>query len=95
MPRLSFTAVAVLHAVADGFRYGFDIMDAAALPSGTVYPILSRLEEAGYVRSQWEPAAVAQKALRPPRRYYEITELGIQRVQAALDQAGLREALTH
>ena len=76
MPRLSFTAVAVLLAVADGFRYGFDIMDAAALPSGTVYPILSRLEEAGYVRSQWEPAAVAQKARRPPRRYYEITANG-------------------
>jgi DNA-binding PadR family transcriptional regulator len=82
---LSFTAVAVLKALADGSRYGFDVMDAAALPSGTVYPILGRLEEGGYVRSRWESAAVAQKAKRPPRRYYELTAAGREALAASLE----------
>ena len=85
MARLSFTAAAVLKAVSDGVRYGFDIMDAASLPSGTVYPILGRLEEGGYVRSRWEPAEIAQKNRRPPRRYYEITSAGTRALEASLE----------
>jgi DNA-binding PadR family transcriptional regulator len=76
MKPLSFRAVAVLRAIADGARHGFDIMDAAGLPSGTVYPILGRLEEQGCARSRWEAPAAAQKARRPARRYYEITAAG-------------------
>ncbi len=40
---LSFSAVTILQALASGYRYGFDVMDATVLPSGTVYPSLSRL----------------------------------------------------
>ena len=76
MPPLSLTAVAVLKAIADGVRYGFDIMDAAELPSGTVYPVLGRLERAGLVRSCWERHESAQREKRPPRRYYDITAAG-------------------
>ena len=54
MRRLSITAVSVLQAIANGFEYGFDIIDTTGLPSGTVYPALSRLERDGYVRSAWE-----------------------------------------
>jgi len=82
---LSFTTVAVLKVMIDGSRYGFDIMDSAGLPSGTVYPILGRLEEGGYVRSRWEPAAVAQKARRPARRYYEITAAGRRALAESLE----------
>jgi DNA-binding PadR family transcriptional regulator len=73
---LSLSAVAVLGAIARRIRYGFDIMDAAALPSGTVYPILGRLERDGYVRSRWESHTTAVREKRPPRRYYEITAAG-------------------
>ena len=73
---LSPTSVAVLKAIAGGVRHGFDIMDSTALPSGTVYPILGRLERAGFVRSRWEAAGVAQREKRPPRRYYEISAAG-------------------
>jgi DNA-binding PadR family transcriptional regulator len=76
MKPLSFTAVTVLQALADGSQYGFDIMDSTGLPSGTVYPILGRLEEGGYLRSSWQAAAEAKKAKRPPRRYYELTTAG-------------------
>ena len=44
MRRLSITAVSVLQAIASGYEYGFDIIDHTGLPSGTVYPALSRLE---------------------------------------------------
>jgi PadR family transcriptional regulator, regulatory protein PadR len=73
---LSLSAAAVLGAIAKRIRYGFDIMDAAGLPSGTVYPILGRLERDGYVRSRWEPQTTASREKRPPRRYYEVTAAG-------------------
>ena len=66
----------MLGAVSRLVRYGFDIMDATDLPSGTVYPVLGRLERDGYVRSKWESQVVAQREKRPPRRYYEITAAG-------------------
>jgi DNA-binding PadR family transcriptional regulator len=76
-----------------GFHYGFDIMDATGLPSGTVYPILRRLDREGLLTSTWERQADAQREQRPPRRYYEITGRGEQLVAdaaeryRALDQA--------
>jgi DNA-binding PadR family transcriptional regulator len=73
---LSLSAVAVLGAIARRIRYGFDIMDATGLPSGTVYPILGRLERDGYVRSRWEAQTTAAHEKRPPRRYYEVTAAG-------------------
>jgi DNA-binding PadR family transcriptional regulator len=73
---LSLSAVAVLGVVAKRIRHGFDIMDATGLPSGTVYPILGRLERDGYVRSRWESQATAFREKRPPRRYYEISAAG-------------------
>ena len=78
MPRaLSLAAVTVLHAVASGIPYGFDVIDATGLPSGTVYPALARLERDGYLRSRWENPAAARKDKRPPRRYYRISAAGV------------------
>lgn len=51
-------------------------MDITGLPSGTVYPILRRLETEGVARSRWEDGAIAHRQQRPPRRYYELTRLG-------------------
>lgn len=76
MRRMGASLVAVLQAVADGVAYGFDIIDATGLPSGTVYPALSRLERDGYLRSSWEDDAAAFAAGRPARRYYRITATG-------------------
>ncbi len=73
---LGTSTLAVLAAVAQGFRYGFDVMDRAALQSGTVYRALARLEELELVRSDWEEAAAALAEKRPRRRYYEITAAG-------------------
>jgi PadR family transcriptional regulator PadR len=74
--RLTYPTTLVLHALQQGHHHGFDIMDAVGLPSGTVYPILRRLDAEGLVRSRWERDAVARREQRPPRRYYELTAGG-------------------
>ena len=68
--------VMVLHALARGHRYGFDLLEQTGLTSGTVYPALERLERRGFVRSRWEDAARAHEEKRPPRRYFEVTAEG-------------------
>jgi DNA-binding PadR family transcriptional regulator len=72
--RLTFTTGVVLQCIAQGYRYGFDIMDVSGLPDGTVYPALRRLEDAGILTSEWESEEVAGK--RPPRCYYAMTATG-------------------
>lgn len=66
----------VLSAVAAGHRYGFDVMEACDLPSGTVYPALRRLEKAGLLRSGWEREEEARAEGRPRRRTYAMTAEG-------------------
>ena len=83
---LTYPTTLVLHALAHGVRHGFDILDATGLPSGTVYPILRRLEGEALVSAQWEEAAIAHAEQRPPRRYYELTAAG----KAVLETASIR-----
>ena len=73
---ITYPTALVLRALTRGYHHGFDIMDATGLPSGTVYPILRRLDAAGLLVSTWEKQAEAQREQRPPRRYYEITAAG-------------------
>lgn len=74
--KLTVPTSLVLDALARGARHGFDIIDRTALPSGTVYPILRRLERDGFASADWEDAVIAQAEQRPPRRYYELTPAG-------------------
>jgi PadR family transcriptional regulator PadR len=76
----------VLHSIVDGAHYGFDIIDRTGLPSGTVYPALSRLERDGYLASAWEDEARAHAEGRPARRYYRITAPGTRALREALAQ---------
>ncbi|MGE0814685.1 MAG: PadR family transcriptional regulator [Vicinamibacterales bacterium] len=81
---LSFGTVAVLHAVAAGHRFGFDVLDATGLTAGTVYPALDRLEDLGLLRSSWESPATAQGEGRPARRYFQLTADGAHALAEAL-----------
>ena len=73
---LTYSTTVILQAVANGYLYGFDIIDITGMPGGTVYPALRRLEEAGYLNSTWEKPSIAQAEPRPPRKYYELTLAG-------------------
>jgi DNA-binding PadR family transcriptional regulator len=44
----------------------------ATVRSGVVYPLLTRLLDAGWLADGWEQGVEG----RPPRRYYELTEDG-------------------
>ena len=81
---LAFGQVSVLHAVADGNRFGFDIIDATGLTSGSVYPTLDKLESLGYLTSHWEDARTARRDKRPPRRYFDLTTQGAAALADAL-----------
>ena len=74
--RMTQITALVLRAVASGYRYGFDVMEACDLPSGTVYPALRRLAKAGLLSARWESKERAQAGARPRRRIYELTSAG-------------------
>lgn len=76
--RMTQITALVLRAIAAGHRYGFDVMEACSLPSGTAYPALRRLERAGLLRSRWENADLARAQGRPRRRTYEVTPAGVE-----------------
>jgi PadR family transcriptional regulator, regulatory protein PadR len=67
--------------------YGLQICEQAGLPSGTIHPILARLErEHGWLESHWENIKPEEEG-RPRRRYYKLTEDGAERARIALAQA--------
>jgi len=82
--RMTQATALVLQAVAAGHKYGFEVMDATGLASGTVFPILRRLERAGILRGRWEPVSEAHRKGRPQRRLYEVTGPGAQVLEVAL-----------
>jgi PadR family transcriptional regulator PadR len=59
----------------DGPVWGLRIMEALGRPSGTVYPILERLERQGWIRSEWAPGDAGPHGERQ-RRLYELTREG-------------------
>lgn len=63
--------------------YGAEIGQAAGLPSGTVHPMLARLEGAGWVESRWEDIEPRDEG-RPARRYYRLSQDGLQSARDAL-----------
>jgi PadR family transcriptional regulator, regulatory protein PadR len=79
--RLSFQTLKVLEAFLDDPTdelSGSDVHKRSGIASGTLYPILLRLESAGWFVSRWEtidPASVG----RPRRRLYRLTRSGLAR----------------
>jgi DNA-binding PadR family transcriptional regulator len=91
--RPGYATLAVLKALASGYRHGFDIIEATGLAGGTVYPVLGKLENGGYIRSSWEDPRVAHAEKRPPRRYYEMRDAGERLLADLLRQFREIEAL--
>src|SRR5262245_36321336 len=58
-------------------RHGYDLAKATGLASGTLYPILMRLEERGLLEARWELSD------RRPRHVYRLTRAGIEAAEAA------------
>src|SRR5215211_5382896 len=97
-PRMTLPTHLVLMALLEDpgrAMYGLQICAAAGLPSGTIHPILARLEKLGWLRSSWEQIDPAKEG-RPRRRYYRLDRDSLATVRAALTRAqavtpGLRQ----
>ncbi len=89
IPRMTIPTQRVLRALlADPTAelYGIEIGQAAGLASGTLHPILARLEVLGWVQSRWEQIDASVEG-RPPRRYYRMSPTGAEASRVALDRA--------
>jgi len=68
--------LAALQHGADQWRYGYDICRETGLASGTLYPILGRLADKGFLATQWEENPPEG---RPRRHLYRLTATGVAR----------------
>jgi DNA-binding MarR family transcriptional regulator len=66
-------------------QHGFNLARRARRPTGTIYPILMRLEEMGWLESRWDEDTPAG---RPRRRLYHLTEAGLAGATALLQARG-------
>lgn len=88
-PRLTLQTLAVLTALLENPTkpvYGLDVSRRAHLPTGSIYPILARLERAGWVESYWEDIDESVEKRRR-RRYYRLTGEGARIAQREVDRA--------
>jgi len=87
MQRLTRTATRTLLAFLEGprsWRYGYDLMKVTDLSSGTLYPLLARLSEDGWLESRWDESELPG---RPPRQLYRLTATGRIHARHALERA--------
>ena len=63
----------------DDWQHGYDLVQALGIKSGTLYPLLMRLADQGYLEAQWhEPSQPG----RPPRHAYRLTATGLELARA-------------
>ena len=69
--------------------WGMLVIKSSGRPAGSVYPILERLEQAGWATSSWEddPSRVG-----PRRRYYELTPDGATAARSAIGEFARKQA---
>jgi DNA-binding PadR family transcriptional regulator len=92
---MTLTTQMVLRALLDDpakKQYGLELCAHAGLQSGTLYPILARLEQAGWVESSWEDPELQITEGRPRRRYYQLSEDGIAQARLALAEVSFRQS---
>jgi PadR family transcriptional regulator, regulatory protein PadR len=78
---LSNHAKNILAALLDargGWMHGYELSKLAQVKSGTLYPLLMRLEGQGYLEAEWQQQNVRG---RPPRHAYRLTASGIKLAQ--------------
>ncbi len=86
-PRMTLQTQLVLRAMLAepaAERYGLQLCAETGLPSGTIYPIVARLEQLGWVESNWEDPRDHVAEGRPRRRYYRLTDEGADQAVDAL-----------
>lgn len=65
-----------------GEHYGFQVAKDAAIKTGTLYPIMTRLEDAGWLTSRWQDD---DDTRGPRRRLYRLTREGLTNAPELVD----------
>ncbi|MEV5750497.1 helix-turn-helix transcriptional regulator [Actinoallomurus sp. NPDC052308] len=89
-PRMTLQTMLVLNVMlADPAkrRFGLELCAETGQPSGTIYPILARLEQFGWIEGRKESPAEHLAEGRRARYYYTLTDEGAVRARAALERA--------
>ncbi|MFI6031576.1 PadR family transcriptional regulator [Amycolatopsis magusensis] len=83
-PRITDATLDVLQVLLgpDDDLYGLKIAKAIDRPTGSVFPILARLEQFGWVTSKWETDDPGTRG--PRRRFYRLSPAGLTAARAAL-----------
>ena len=91
LSRVTAATIDVLRVLVDASEpsWGLQVIKSSDRPAGSVYPILERLESMGWVRSSWE---TDDSRSGPRRRYYELTEGGIESAATAVRDFDSRAA---
>src|SRR5215469_1537228 len=66
------------------WHYGYDISQRTGLKSGTLYPILIRLADQGWLETRW---AEPERQGRPARHTYRLTQVGARAAFALVAEA--------
>ncbi|HEX4400749.1 MAG TPA: PadR family transcriptional regulator [Galbitalea sp.] len=92
LSRVTGATIAVLTVLATRGEpcWGLAVIKASGRPAGSVYPILERLETAGWIASHWEDDTSRSG---PRRRYYELTDEGALAARAAIVSFRPRDAV--
>jgi len=69
---------------ANAWHYGYDLSRHTGLKSGTLYPILIRLAEQGWLETRWEEL---ERPGRPPRHTYRLTRAGVREARSTRQRA--------
>jgi len=71
---------------------GTELSKQIGLGSGTLYPLLAKLEKAGWLKPEWE-VIDPREAGRPRRRYYTLTATGARGARNVLADFQLQDAV--
>lgn len=69
--------------------WGYDLCKASGIAPGSVYPMLAKFLNAGWIVDGREPAE-DNSAGRPPRRYYTLTDDGVRALQVEVAAAAVQ-----
>lgn len=61
------------------WSHGYELARLAGVKSGTLYPLLIRLEAQGHLEAEWQQPP---ETGRPPRHAYRLTASGVQLARA-------------
>lgn len=81
--------LAVLLDAGSEWSHGYELARVADVKSGTLYPLLIRLEAQGFLEAEWQQAV--EKG-RPPRHAYRLTASGVQLARANAPDRALAPA---